>query len=186
MGKRMLAVAMVVATGAGGAVVGWPAPVASDAVDGSIEVVCTPPSGATFPVGSTSVLCTATDTAGNSSSASFVVTAVYGVCPQFDQSKAVKAGAVKPIRVQLCTVDGINLSSPDLVLNAVGLQNVDGSASAQVEDPGSSNSPDANFRYDGGGYIFNLDTGGLSTGTWELLFTVNGGGQVYSVRFDVR
>ena len=128
----------------------------------------------------------ATDSSGNTSSASFFVTVFYGVCPQFDQSRAVKAGAVKPIQVQLCTADGVNISSPDLVLNAVGLQQVDGSASAQVDDPGNSNSPDSNFRFDGGGYVFNLATGDLTTGTWQLLFTVNGGSHVYSVQFDVR
>lgn len=38
-----------------------------------ITINCTPPSGNTFPIGSTNVLCTASDPAGNTSSGSFQV-----------------------------------------------------------------------------------------------------------------
>jgi len=47
---------------------------ASDVVSGSLTPSCSPASGSTFPLGSTSVTCTATDGAGNSGSASFTVT----------------------------------------------------------------------------------------------------------------
>ncbi len=47
---------------------------ASDAVDGAISPVCTPANGAAFPVGNTTVICTATDRAGNAASGTFVVT----------------------------------------------------------------------------------------------------------------
>src|SRR5262249_21432429 len=47
---------------------------ATDLVDGSRPVTCTPASGSTFPVGTTTVNCTATDTRGNSTSRSFTVT----------------------------------------------------------------------------------------------------------------
>ena len=36
-----------------------------DLVDGSVAVTCTPASGATFPIGATTVTCTATDARGN-------------------------------------------------------------------------------------------------------------------------
>jgi hypothetical protein len=57
---------------AAGAVVTYAAS-ASDVVDGSVPVTCVPPSGSTFPVGTTTVTCTARDAAGNEASASFVV-----------------------------------------------------------------------------------------------------------------
>ncbi|MFF2327716.1 MULTISPECIES: VWA domain-containing protein [unclassified Streptomyces] len=38
---------------------------AEDATDGTLPVTCTPPSGSLFPVGSTTVTCSATDSAGN-------------------------------------------------------------------------------------------------------------------------
>jgi uncharacterized delta-60 repeat protein len=46
---------------------------ATDNVDGSVAVVCSPASGGLFPIGDTTVSCSATDAAGNSASASFVV-----------------------------------------------------------------------------------------------------------------
>ena len=61
------------ATTPAGAIVSYTAS-ASDDQDPSPAVSCTPPSGASFPIGSTTVACTATDVAGNRASGSFVVT----------------------------------------------------------------------------------------------------------------
>jgi len=47
---------------------------ASDLVDGSIPITCTPASGSTFPLGTNTVTCSATDKTGNKASASFKVT----------------------------------------------------------------------------------------------------------------
>jgi hypothetical protein len=55
------------------AIVNYPLPTAIDDEDPSPSVVCTPPSGSMFPGGTTTVTCTATDDAGNSSSDSFLV-----------------------------------------------------------------------------------------------------------------
>ena len=63
----------VPATGASGAVVKFTVS-ASDLVDGSVAVTCTPASGSTFPLGTTTVSCSAKDKAGNVASASFKVT----------------------------------------------------------------------------------------------------------------
>jgi hypothetical protein len=61
------------ATGDGGASVDF-ATSASDAVDGAVAVTCDHASGDTFPVGTTSVTCSAVDVAGNPTSGSFNVT----------------------------------------------------------------------------------------------------------------
>ena len=63
------------ATSPAGAVVSYAAS-ASDAVDPSPTVTCAPPSGSTFPIGTISVSCTATDASGNSANGSFNVTVV--------------------------------------------------------------------------------------------------------------
>jgi len=63
----------VQATGPSGAVVTFSAS-ASDLVDGSVPVTCSPASGSTFPVDATTVTCSTADKAGNSASASFKVT----------------------------------------------------------------------------------------------------------------
>ncbi len=60
------------ATSASGAVVTYTA-TATDLVDGSRPVTCDHASGSTFPIGSTTVQCTATDTSGNTAHGSFSV-----------------------------------------------------------------------------------------------------------------
>jgi hypothetical protein len=67
------ALAMAEATGASGAAVTYSAS-ATDAVDGARPVSCAPGSGTTFPIGVTTVSCSSTDTAGNTSTGSFTVT----------------------------------------------------------------------------------------------------------------
>ncbi|MBI3651277.1 MAG: HYR domain-containing protein [Acidobacteria bacterium] len=66
--------------------VNYPAPTFSDNCAGA-SVACTPPSGSTFPVGTTTVTCTATDAAKNQSSCSFTVSA-FDVCLQDDSTAA--------------------------------------------------------------------------------------------------
>jgi hypothetical protein len=60
------------ATSASGAAVTYTA-TGEDAVDGSVTPLCTPASGSTFPLGTTTVTCSATDKAGNTASGSFTV-----------------------------------------------------------------------------------------------------------------
>ena len=61
------------ATSSTGSVVTYATPPSSDN-SGASSVTCTPPSGSLFKVGTTTVTCTASDAAGNTSTASFVVT----------------------------------------------------------------------------------------------------------------
>jgi hypothetical protein len=56
-----------------GAVVTFTA-TATDLVDGARPVTCTPESGSTFPIGTTTVACSAGDTRGNTANGSFMVT----------------------------------------------------------------------------------------------------------------
>jgi len=60
-------------TGPSGAVVNYSAS-ASDIVDGAVTPTCSPASGATFPITTTTVNCSATDAHGNTASGSFTVT----------------------------------------------------------------------------------------------------------------
>ncbi len=59
--------------------------VEQDEVGGDIEIICTPASGSTFPIGDTTVDCSATDAAGNTGRASFMVT----IIPQPDRTAPV-------------------------------------------------------------------------------------------------
>ena len=62
-----------VATGPSGAVVHYSAS-ATDNIDPSVPAICSPASGSTFALGTTTVNCSATDEASNTSSGSFLVT----------------------------------------------------------------------------------------------------------------
>ena len=62
------------ATAFDGATVVYTSPTATDNLDPVVPVLCAPASGTLFPVGSTTVTCTATDVAGNTATTSLVVT----------------------------------------------------------------------------------------------------------------
>ena len=79
------------ATGPGGATATFAAS-ATDNADANPVVTCTPASGTVFPAGVTTVNCTATDAAGNSTTGSFTVT-VHGAADQLADLAAVLSGA---------------------------------------------------------------------------------------------
>jgi hypothetical protein len=64
--------------------VNYPAPAASDNCPG-VTTVCNPPSGTCFPLGTTTVTCVATDSAGNSAQCGFTVT-TFDFCLQDDST----------------------------------------------------------------------------------------------------
>jgi hypothetical protein len=114
----------------------------------------------------------------------------YNVCLLYDWTKAVKSGSTVPIKLQLCDSSGNDLSSPSITLHAVSVTQTSTSISGLVQDAGNAN-PDNDFRFDStlgstGGYIFNLKTTGLSTGSYNLNFTVTGDSVVYSTAFQVK
>ncbi len=82
-----------------GAVVTFADPSASDNCD-VVSLVCDPPSGSTFAVGTTPVTCTATDAAGNSSVCTFNVTVTDNEPPVLD---CTTLNPVRPANAGLCT-----------------------------------------------------------------------------------
>jgi hypothetical protein len=117
------------------------------------------------------------------------LTVSYNVCLLYDPTRAVKSGAAYPIKLYLCDTNGLDVSSPGVVLNATRISLSSGFTGG-VEDAGNAN-PDSNFRYDAtlgpsGGYIFNLKTSGLNTGSYNLTFTAGASSPSYSVMFGVK
>jgi len=117
-------------------------------------------------------------------------TLAYNVCLLYDSSKAVKSGATIPIKLQLCDSNGTNLSASNVVIHATSITQVSTSIGGLVQDAGNAN-PDSNFRYDAtlggsGGYIFNLKTTGLSTGSYNMNFTVGSDSSSYAAKFQVK
>jgi hypothetical protein len=96
-----------VPAGSGSSAVVTYAASASDLVDGSVPVTCTPPSGSAFSIGTTPVSCSATDTHGNSATGSFTVTVTYNWAGFFQpvdnlpKLNSVKAGSAIPVKFSL-------------------------------------------------------------------------------------
>ena len=75
----------VAATSAAGAVVNYTSPATSDAVDGAGTASCSPAPGSLFPIGDTTVTCTASDSHNNvATSTTFVVHVVDTAAPVID------------------------------------------------------------------------------------------------------
>ncbi len=75
----------VVATSPAGALVNYTSPATHDIVDGNGVATCTPASGGTFPIGNTTVTCTATDQNGNQATpTSFTVHVIDSAAPVID------------------------------------------------------------------------------------------------------
>jgi len=96
----------------------------------------------------------------------------------YDTTHAAKSGSTIPIKFELCDAAGNDVSSSAITVTALQVVMVSTNASSVVIDAGNAN-PDNNFRFDGGlapmgGYIFNLQTTGLATGTYVVTFSVTG------------
>jgi predicted extracellular nuclease len=124
-----------------------------------------------------------TFTAASSDTATLSVS--FNICLLYDPNKAVKSGAAYPIKIQLCDVNGMNVSSANTVVHAVNIQQISTMAYGDVITSGNANE-DNNFRFDNGAYILNLKTTGLTTGTYNLYFTAGDDPVLHSVQFQVK
>ena len=84
------------ATSAAGATATYTSPTANDLVSGSVAVTCSPASGSTFALGTTTVNCSASDAAGNTASSSFTVTVVDTTPPTLTLPGPTTAEATGP------------------------------------------------------------------------------------------
>jgi len=131
----------------------------------------------TASVGSKSFTVNAEDNAGNTASQTVNYEVAYNVCLLYDPNKAAKAGSTIPIKLQLCDANNNNVSSASIAVTALN----------SPGDSGKANPGDM-FRYDPtlGGYIYNLSTKGLSSGTHTLNFSANGDPVTHSVTYQVK
>jgi hypothetical protein len=144
----------------------------------------------TGSVGARTFTVNAADDAGNRSSASISYSVAYNVCLLYDPTRAAKSGSTFPIKIQLCNAAGANRSSSTIVVTAMDVTKISDATTSDVIDAGNAN-PDSNFRYDPtlggtGGYIFNLKTTGLGTGTYALTFSVPGETGTHQAQFSVK
>jgi len=141
----------------------------------------------TAAAGSRTFQVSATDKVGNASAASVAYSVGYKICPIYDSSKAKMRGSTYPIKVRVCDAGDNNLSSAAVGVHAVSVTTASTDAPGTLDASGNAN-PDDNFRYDSslGGYIFNLSTSGLASGTYSLNFTAGLDPVLHSVSFQVK
>jgi beta-lactamase superfamily II metal-dependent hydrolase/DNA/RNA endonuclease YhcR with UshA esterase domain len=108
---------------------------ATDLVDGSVPVSCTPASGSGFPVGTTPVNCTAIDAHGNTATASFTVTVRDTTPPKIASVTANPAslwppnGKLVPIAISAGVTDAVDRSSTCAITSVTSSQPAAGGAS---------------------------------------------------------
>ena len=152
-----------------GAPVSWPPPSATDAVSGGVPVTCSPRSGSTFPVGTTTVRCTASDEAGNAASATFRVTVTlqqkttdYVVQwgePITNGTLVANQGRTIPLKLRLF-VDGVERTTGTAVLSVVPC----GGGSALVVP----------LTFGGGRWTGHLDTSSMNPGCYVATAMIDG------------
>jgi hypothetical protein len=151
---------------------------ATDSVDPNPSVTCAPASGSPFPLGSTSVTCTATDATGNHATGTFAVKIGLptwsGILQPIntDGSSIFKAGSTVPIKFQLvipASLGGGYVSDAVAKLTYGKIANTVEGNTMEAISTASSTSGNL-FRYDSTAnqYVFNLATKGLTTGTYVL------------------
>jgi hypothetical protein len=155
------------------------------AVPGSYEY--TPTAGVLLPAGQhvLAVVFTPADVANFVPvTRTVAVSVTYAVCPVGPVASGARTGSTVPIRVRVCDAAGGNLSRAALALTAVRVQ---GDGVTAATDSGYANQ-DGAFRYDANleGYVFNLQTKGLTVGRWELVFGVAGDPLSHVVPFTVK
>ncbi len=171
------------AASASGAIVNFPTPTANDACSGPAAVVCSPASGSLFPVGQTTVICTATDASGLTATVTFTVNVAplqvswSGVLQPVNANgtSVFKLGRVVPVKFKLT---GAHAGRTDLVAKLAYTQLSSGLPGAVNEADGPGNSTAGNqFVYDPATkeYQFNWSTLGLGAGTYRLFIDLGDG-----------
>ena len=166
------------ATSRAGAVAAYPPASGRDLVAGPLPATCAPVSGSMFGLGQTLVTCTATDPSGNTGSAQFRVTVTYarsGVLQPVnaDGTSIFKAGSTVPVKFAL-TGASAPVTTATARLSYAKISN--GIEGTVVEATSNVAATTGNlFRYDGGQYIYNWSTKGLTPGTYSVKIDLGDG-----------
>jgi hypothetical protein len=160
-----------------GMTVTYTKPTASDIVDSSPHVACAPASGSVFPVGTTTVRCSATDASGNASTAQFSVTvgrmqALFGAPIAPDGTVTVRSGRTLPVRVAILRNGVLDRTGPVTLrltdLGSCSTQALRASSHARTSMPGRRVASAAGapvLRFDAGSRRWVI---GLNLAAWHL------------------
>ncbi|MBI5384505.1 MAG: HYR domain-containing protein [Verrucomicrobia bacterium] len=156
-------------------------------------ITCSPSSGSGFPVGVTTVTCTATDASGNTAQCFFTVTrpslSFVGFLSPIGGADATGGGYANPVRTfKLKSTIPVKFTAScngaPVMAGVHRLQAVKHTNETTEEEPidvapqGNATTGNA-FRYADGQWLFNLDTQatGLSVGIWELIAILSDGSE---------
>lgn len=147
----------------------------------------------TSSVGTKTFEVTAVVSSGPSADTSVSYQVAYntsGSCLLYNPAMAKLAGSTYPIKLELCDANGNDLSSASITVHAVSVTMAITGTPGPLNASGNAN-PGNNFRFDStlgtaGGYIFNLSTVGLSSGTWNLNFMAGADPTTHSAQFKVQ
>jgi hypothetical protein len=170
----------VSATSAAGAMVTFSAS-ATDIVDGSVTVSCSPASGSTFSPGTTTVNCSAMDAAGNTSSGSFTVTVRFqllGFYQPVDMNNVVntvRGGSTVPLKFEVFA-GSTELTSTTAVLSFVQTR-IACDTSATIDEIEVTSTGGTSLRYDttGGQFIQNWQTPRAAGTCYRVTMTTQDG-----------
>jgi hypothetical protein len=178
---------VVIGTVGSSAVVSFTA-TAMDLVDSAVAVICSPASGSTFPIGTTTVTCSATDSHGNKATGSFTVTVIqqYGFVGVQNlpppAGKSFNSGSVVPLLWRF-TLGGtaFNSSAVNPVITITGAS---GTSTFSPQNPGNSSFQPPTAA-NGWTWQFNWQTVGttgtaLPSGVYTVTITTQSTGQVFS------
>ena len=147
-------------TNPAGALLVYTPPTATDDRDPAPTVVCVPPPGSLAPVGASEVTCTATDAAGNTSTATFPVfvhqASILWEEPVGGETMSIRGGRSVPVKVQ-AWLDGVPVveGSPELVVTTCAGESADAGAAME-------------FQSDAGRWMGHLETDDLAVGCYRV------------------
>jgi hypothetical protein len=130
------------ATGADGATLSYEAS-ATDTLDAAPLLACTPAAGTTFPVGTTTVSCTATDAAGNTTTKSFdavvfSVAAPQGATPSPNAAPAPAPRPAAPKKINAVLAFRFTISKQTTRLVQLKVKNIPAGSTVNLTCKGSS------------------------------------------------
>ena len=155
-----------------GAPLGYALPTATDAGDASPSVSCAPSPGAIAPVGDSVVTCTATDDAGNSTSASFPVSVSF-VEPTTTTWSAEWGEPVGGTPAVLIANHGRTVPVKVWIL-ADGVEQTSGNALLWLTPCGGGDAASVALAWSSGRWTVNLDTAMLAPGCYVATVALDG------------
>ncbi len=125
---------ITVGTCGGPVQVNYPTPPASSGCGTIVSVVCEPPSGSFFPLGTNTVQCTAIDSAGNAVTCSFTVTVVLAITPLCAPVLTINLSGTSVVISWPDTTVGFSLEFNDSLSSPLGWTPLNGPGDPPVTD----------------------------------------------------